>query len=134
MLGDGGDEAVVGDGAGAVGDEEAWGAEAEGARGELGGGYAGRLGYGEVLVFAEGDELLAIAAEEDRVGGFADVFDGEAEMDLGGCLLELGLADGLKELCSVAEKDRGRWRWGTRGRFRSRGGGGGGGGGGSCPG
>ncbi len=107
VAGDDGEEVVGDDGGGGFGDEEAGGAEAEGAGGEVGCGDAGGVGYGDVDVFADGDEGLGLAEEPCGAGWVADVFDGEAEADGRGGLIELGLADGLEELCAVAEEGGG---------------------------
>ena len=98
--GNGGEEAGVGLGAdvggGVAGDEEAGHAEADGLGIEGGGGDAGGFGDGEVGVVADGEELLALAAEEGGVGWLADVLNGEAEADGGGGLAQADAADGLE--------------------------------------
>ena len=90
---------------GVAGDEEAGRAEAEGLGIEDGGGDAGGFGDGQVGVVADGDQLLALAAEEGGVGRVADVLDREAEADGGGGLAQPGAAHGLEELGAVAEED-----------------------------
>jgi len=105
MIGYGVDEVGGGGGGGAVGDEEVEGAEAKGGGDEVRGRDAGAGGYGGVGIFGEEGEGLAASVEEGSVGWIAGVFDGEAEVDGGGGLLEFSLADGGEQFVGVAEED-----------------------------
>ncbi len=88
-------------------DEEAGLAEAERGGWEVGGGEAGLGAGGGGGVVWDGGKGQAAAAEEGSDGWSAFVLDGEAKVDGGGFFGEAKFADGLEELCAVAEEELG---------------------------
>ena len=85
------------------GEEEAGGAQAEGASGKVGRGDAVRLVDELVVGIGEASEGLGMAVEDCGVGWVAEVLDGEAEVEEGGGKEVTLTGDEVEEAVAFAE-------------------------------